>query len=295
MRAKGENSMVIEKPQSRIIVFLLLAFGFSSVFYALIIGCGHVAGASGMYVTGLMWSPAVAALLTCRFTGKPSSELGWSWPRSRWVWMACLLPIVYAGAAYIIVWITGLGTFGNPTFLASASKDLGWTSAPAWLIPIGSLLVYTVPGMIGGVSTGLGEELGWRGFLTPEMTRAYGFTRGTLFTGVIWTSWHLPILLFADYNAGTPWWFAMPCFAVMVMGLSFPFAWLRLRSGSVWPAAILHGSHNVLIQIWLTPITGARGGITRYAIDEFGFMLAFAAILMAIVFWRKRAELPASI
>jgi uncharacterized protein len=287
--------MAIEKPQSRIGIYLLLVLLLSSVFYALIIACGHLAGAEGMYVTGLMWSPATAALLTCRWTGKPYAELGFAWPGSRWAITAWLLPVAYAGIAYLIVWVGGLGSFGNPAFLADMRKALGWAAAPDWLIEVGSLLLLGVFGMVSGVASGLGEEIGWRGFLTPEVTRAWGFTRGTFFTGVIWTSWHLPILLFADYNAGTPWWFGMPCFAVMVIGLSFAFAWLRLRSGSVWPAAILHGSHNVLIQTWLTPITGARGHLTPYAIDEFGFMLALAAIVLGVVYWRKRAELPGTI
>jgi uncharacterized protein len=290
---RGIGIMAIDKPQSRIGLYLLLVIALSSVFYALIIGCGHLDGAHGMYVTGLMWCPATAAVLTCRLAGKPAAELGLGWPRSRWIWMAWLLPVAYAGAAYLIVWVTGLGSFGNPAFLRKMGTDLGWPNAPAWLVEVGSLLLFGVLGLVSGVATGLGEEIGWRGFLTPELTRACGFTGGTLLTGMIWTSWHLPVLLFADYNAGTPWWFGMPCFAVMVIGLSFPFAWLRLRSGSVWPAAILHGSHNVLIQMWLTPMTGARGDITPYAIDEFGFMLALAAIVVGFVFWRKRAELPA--
>lgn len=285
--------MTIDRPQSRIGIYLLLVLLFSSVFYALIIGCGHLAGANGGYVTGLMWCPAMAALLTCHLTGKPYAELGFGWPRMRWIWMAYFLPIVYAGVAYTVVWVAGFGTFGNPDFIAKLTKDLGWPQAPVWLVETGSLLFYILPSIVVGVATGLGEEIGWRGFLAPEVTRAWGFTRGTLLTGVIWTSWHLPILLFADYNAGTPWWFGMSCFAVMVTGLSFPFAWLRLRSGSVWPAAILHGSHNVIIQAWLTPITGARGHITPYAIDEFGFMLALTGVVLIVVFWRKRSELPA--
>lgn len=282
--------MTIEKPQSRIGIYLLLALGLSSIFYALIIACGHVGGANGMYVTGLMWAPATAAILTCRLTGKPLSELGWGWGRWRYIWMAYLLPLAYAGIAYVIVWASGMGHFGNPEFLSQMSKSLGWISAPSWTIVAGSLLVYGTIGMVSGVATGLGEELGWRGFLTPEITRAYGFTRGTFFTGIIWTAWHLPIILFADYNSGTPVWFAIACFAVMVIGLSFAFAWLRLRSRSVWPAAILHGSHNLFIQEWLTPITARSGRITPYAIDEFGFMLPLVCIVMAIVFWRVRGN-----
>ncbi|MBE1159062.1 CPBP family intramembrane glutamic endopeptidase [Dyella acidiphila] len=287
--------MAIDKPSSRIGIYLLLVLALSSIFYALIIHAGHLAAAHGMYVLGLMWSPATAALLTCRITGKPYAQLGFAWPRTRWAIIAWLLPLAYAGVPYLIVWVSGMGGFGNPDFVNDMRKSLGWGDAPTWVIEAGSLLLIGTLDMVEGVASGLGEEIGWRGFLAPEITRACGFTGGTLLTGVIWASWHMPILLFADYNAGTPWWFGMPCFAVMVIFSSFAFNWLRLRSGSVWPAAILHGSHNVFIQVWLTPITIKHGSITAYAIDEFGFMLAASAIVLGVVFWCKRGELPAQV
>jgi hypothetical protein len=75
----------------------------------------------------------------------------------------------------------------------------------------------------------------------------------------------MPILLFADYNSGTPAWFSIPCFCALIIGLSIIMTWLRLASNSVWPCAILHASHNVFIQVFFTPLTGARGQITRYS------------------------------
>jgi len=42
---------------------------------------------------------------------------------------------------------------------------------------------------------GLGEELGWRGWLLPSLTARYGLSGATLFTGIIWYIWHFPILL----------------------------------------------------------------------------------------------------
>jgi len=65
----------------------------------------------------------------------------------------------------------------------------------------------------------------------------------TIFYTLIIAAWHVLILLFANYNSGTLWWFALPCFAVMVVSLSVILAWLRLKSNSVWPCAILHASH----------------------------------------------------
>jgi hypothetical protein len=48
-----------------ITLYVVLAFAFSSVFYALIIASGHVGGGNGWYASGLDWCPAAAALLTC--------------------------------------------------------------------------------------------------------------------------------------------------------------------------------------------------------------------------------------
>jgi membrane protease YdiL (CAAX protease family) len=92
----------------------------------------------------------------------------------------------------------------------------------------------------------LGEELGWRGLLVPELARRFSFTATALISGVAWAAWHVPVMVLADYhNPGAPLWFGLVCFAVLVIGISFAFAWLRLKSGSVWPTVLLHASHNV--------------------------------------------------
>ena len=41
-------------------------------------------------------------------------------------------------------------------------------------------------GTITSMSSALGEEIGWRGFLTPELYKNFGFTKTSLFTGAIW-------------------------------------------------------------------------------------------------------------
>lgn len=274
-------------------LFLLLTLLLSSVFYALIIGSGHLGTARGMYTTGLMWCPGVAALLTCRLRGESSARLGWSWGASRWLRLSYLVPLAYATVAYAIVWGLGLGGFGNPKFVGSLGELLGWPGAPTWLLVPGVFVLMATVGMVRSVSSGLGEEIGWRGFLAPALVERLGFTRGALLTGAIWGVWHLPILLFADYNAGTPWWFAMSCFFVLVLSGSVIMTWLRLRSGSLWTAALVHGSHNLFIQTFFTPMTAPRGAITPWAIDEFGFVLPVAMSGFALYFWSRRGELDA--
>jgi membrane protease YdiL (CAAX protease family) len=271
-------------------LFLLLTFVLSGIFYALIIATGHLAGGMGMYVTGLMWCPGVAALLTCRLRGEGPGRLGWRWGSWRWPWLGYLVPLGYAVVAYAIVWATGLGGFGKPQFIAQIGQALGWHGAPAWLLTVGYFVLMGTVGMTRSLSTALGEEIGWRGFLAPALVARLGFTGGALVTGLIWAAWHMPILLFADYNAGTPWWFAMPCFVVLVLSSSVMMTWLRLRSGSLWTTAIMHASHNLFIQAFFTPITAPRGTITPYAIDEFGFVVPLVMAVVAVLFWMRRGD-----
>lgn len=62
--------MTSNENRDQLALYLLLAAAFSSVFYFLIIKSEHNASAGGMYVVGLMWSPAMAALITCKSFGQ---------------------------------------------------------------------------------------------------------------------------------------------------------------------------------------------------------------------------------
>ena len=76
----------------------------------------------------------------------------------------------------------------------------------------------------------------------------------------------------------------------MVIGDSFINTWLRLKSGSLWVAAIAHASHNLYIQTICTPLTRDTGK-TLWFIDEFGVVVPIVTLFFAIYFWRRRHEL----
>ncbi len=173
-----------------------------------------------------------------------------------------------------------------------ATLKQGYPGLPA----SGSILIYAIAmatvGMVVSLFSALGEEIGWRGLLIPELAKLLPFSQAGLFSGLIWALWHMPLILFSDYNLpGVPKWYAVLMFLVMVVGISFIFAWLRLKSGSLWTAAVLHASHNIFVQAVFTPLTG-QTAVTPYIIDEFGCGLAFAAVILAIIFWRKQKDLP---
>jgi len=115
----------------------------------------------------------------------------------------------------------------------------------------------------------------------------FGFTKGCMLSGCIWAVWHYPILLFADYNAGTNPAYALTCFTLMVIGMAYIMGWLRLKSNSLWPAAMLHASHNLFVQAIFDQMTTTAGRV-RYITTEFGFGLALTVAATAFYFWTRR-------
>lgn len=270
-------------------LFLALTLGLSCIFYVPLVIL-KPSPAFMPYVTGLMWAPAIAALLTVRIRRLDLASLGWGWGGNRWNLTAYLVPLGYAGLAYLAVWLLGLGGFADAENIARLRTFLGWTDASPALVVVGYALLMATAGMAISLATALGEEIGWRGFLAPRMAQLAGFMPSVFIVGLIWGAWHMPLILFGSYNAETEWWVAIPCFMVLVLGISLIAAWLRLKSGSLWPAAILHASHNLFIQRVFTPLTGPRGEVTPYVIDEFGIAVPLAILIFAVWFWKRRAE-----
>src|SRR6516164_5257458 len=259
---------------------------FSSVIWGLIIWSGHLGMAFGMMVTAIMWCPALGALAACRALGRSFRSLAWRWPEGRYIAAAYFVPLAYAGIAYGAVWTLRLAGW-NTKLVALVSERFGLRGMPGWSVFTLWLLFTGTAGLIRGLSTALGEEIGWRGFLVPELAKQMSYTKLSLLSGIIWAVWHSPLLLFADYNAGTSRGYAMGCFTVMILATSFIFAWLRLKSESLWPPAVLHASHNLFIQTVFDNMVRDTGKTLWYT-TEFGVALAVVTSAFAVYFWMKR-------
>lgn len=266
-----DTSRFTPRLNREIATFLILTFALSTIFYIILGSAKTLSLGGGRYVLMLMWCPGVAALVTRLIFQHDLRGEGWLPGRSRYALLGYALPIVYASIAYGVVWLTGFGALDSGRFHTS----------PLRFIALGTVL---------SLSSALGEELGWRGFLVPKLAEGTTFTRTALVSGTIWAAWHMPLIILADYNGGTPIPYSIACFFVMVLGISFPMAWLRLRSGSVWPAALLHASHNLYIQGYFDTVTVSTG-ITKYLLSEFGAVLALTAAITGFAFWRLRDHL----
>jgi membrane protease YdiL (CAAX protease family) len=277
------------RPRAKqILLFLLLVFAFSSLPYYLMIHTGHISTGNGLVVSLVMWCPAFAAFATCSWFGIDLRTLGWKWP-GRYVAWAYVIPILYALPVYVATWAAIPGSFAFAKFAAPLAAAFGFPNWPRTTALALAIPLYAVLGVISSTARALGEEIGWRGFLLPRLVEQTGFTWGCLLSGCIWAVWHYPGLLFADYNSGTQPVFAMTCFTLMVIADAYLMGWFRLKSGSLWPAAVLHASHNLFIQAIFDGIT-APAGRALYITTEFGFGLVLTIGAFALYFWTCRNE-----
>src|SRR5271167_1758860 len=254
--------------RQQVVTYVLIVAAFSSLFYFLLLKAHSLSAAGGLYVIGIMWCPALAAFTTLKINGRKLTDLGWKWPETGLAIRSWFIPLLYATIAYAIIWFCGFGAFPNREFMNSLVTRMGFQISPASATALYVLFGGTV-GMVRGMASALGEEIGWRGFLVPELFKTTGFTTTAIISGVVWSCWHYPLLIWGDYNNGTPAWFGLTCFTIMIVSDSVIFAWTRLKSGSLWTGALLHASHNLYIQGIFAPLT-RNTGKTAWYIDEFG-------------------------
>jgi len=272
------------KPPVLVLLYIALTILFTVPWTLLLLHTQHLDIGRGFVIHTQMWAPALAAFACCAIYRIPLSFLGFHWPGGRAMAWGYLLPVAYATTAYFLVWVTGLAPADFAGFARASQKSL---QIGAGAGELNAILIMTF-GVLQSAVSATGEEIGWRGFLVPVLAQRLNFTGVALVSGAIWALWHYPLILFGTYNSAAPKWVALLCFTIMILATGAMAAWLRLKSGSVWPAALLHACHNAVIQ-WLFDSMTVETGRAAWFAGEFGIALAVISILFAIPIWRNGA------
>jgi len=237
--------------------------------------------------TPLMLSVGLATIVTCVIRKRSLASLGWQWGEWKFQWGSYLIPLLIALSAYLIVWFVGFGDFYNVEFLLKQKENYNlthWNDASIFFLHI--VLVATIS-FVASLPSVLGEELGWRGLLVPELSKFMSFTGVALTSGLVWSVWHWPLMINGLYgNDVTPLYYQLFFFTLFITSTGVIMAYLRLKTGSLWTAVIYHASSNVFIQKIFTPIT-VQNRESSWYIDEFGAIIALIACCVAIYFWKK--------
>lgn len=207
----------------------------------------------------LRFGPTLAGILTIAFlSGRAGLRDLWQrclrWRFSPWLYLFAILvqPIILLAVLF-------LRGFGVDVQSVNPLTAVG--------VFISQLLLTVF------IGAGLGEELGWRGFLLPELVKRYSPFVASLFVGMAWFAWHIPAYLInSDRAASDP---ILP-FAVIIMALSIvlTFGYYASKESLLLPI-LLHGSFDAAWETMTIVLPGV--------VDRPGFQPAFDWTLA--VFW----------
>jgi membrane protease YdiL (CAAX protease family) len=119
------------------------------------------------------------------------------------------------------------------------------------------------------------EQIAWMGYAFEPMEQKHGTFKATLFLGLFWAVWHLPL-----------WYFAVPSVGLVVIQffltvmLRFIMVWFfKNTNESIFVVIVLHALYNVSLSIF--PF--------NFALIASGFTI-FAAIIMIQMFKKKERK-----
>lgn len=180
-------------------------------------------------------------------------------------WIAFGVTLLLTVAASAVVWATPLASFVVPQ---GGFVDAGMN----FLIEVGIM----------ALTFALFEEIGIRGYLLPNLL-SLGTTRALALSGVIWATWHMPLILLTPIFPVGNKFISLPLFYGTVVAASFIFGYLRIYTGSVWPASIAHAVHNAA---WGTlgafTVASSPVLVNIYLVGDFGILILVGAIIAAI-------------
>lgn len=182
----------------------------------------------------LIWAPTISALLTSLIFDKTSGLIAFiksvsqNFFTAKWFLIASVIHLFLIGSSLIFGFITGgfIAPIFNP------------------IIP----LIYALPFLVYLILfTGLAEEIGWRGYLLPILQKRFTLENASIFLGIIWAAWHIPLTFYAYRETPTLLPFTLIGLFAGTIGWSCVVSWFYNHSKSVMMTAYLHGFGNFLL------------------------------------------------
>jgi len=226
------------------------------------------------FVLPAVWSstPTVAALIMLLVVTRDGySKEGWKslglhrLGLNVW-WIAFGVTLLITVAASAIVWATPLASFVIP--------EGGLINAIINLLVAFGIVVFAF---------GLGEEIGMRGYLQPRLM-SLGRTRALLVVGLVWATWHMPLYYFMAkvFPVGNVLLF-LPLFYATIVAASFFFGYMRIYTGSIWPASIAHAVHNAAWEsLAAFTVTSSPVLVNFYLVGDYGILIVIGVAMGAI-------------
>ncbi|NTU56402.1 MAG: CPBP family intramembrane metalloprotease [Anaerolineales bacterium] len=224
--------------------FFLLVFGLQAILWVSVSIFGLKALASLSDPALPLWllvalpaacGPTIVAFVMTAFTeGKPGVKALWRrfWNRNlslKWLLVTLLGFEVLRLVTYLVVRTID----GQPYPIVDTSNPL-WMTIPLFLSAF--------------ISSGMGEEFGWRGYVLPRFQAKWNALTSSIILGLIWAAWHVPGFIMPNISP-----LYQQNFLEWVPGMllgSVLYTWIfNNTKGSVLAAAIFHAAWNTSVVV----------------------------------------------
>ena len=296
------------KPQynkTQVIKYLGWTFGLA---YVIQIGAAYLYNNGNreiaqMVVAAMMFVPALGVLLS----GAGLREIGWK-PQIRKnvrnILIAWLSPAVltFLGALLYFLIFPGHFDLSGDYLVASGGPELlqkleeQGISYPTYVLVTAVACITYAPLL--NMFVALGEEIGWRGFLYPQLKEKFGRKKGWLLGGAIWGAWHWPLIWLIGYEYGAATGneagylgfpiVGMLLFCVITVGLGILHDYLYEKSESIWVPAIFHGAFNAAATIPFAVCLANTGSFRLLGPAPTGLLAAVPVLTIAAVLFFQR-------
>jgi hypothetical protein len=222
-------------------------------------------------VMAVMIVPALSALITVRFINKEGFKclnirIG-SW--QPYFITLILVPLIFL-LIHLITWIFKLGSpdwqlVSFFELIKTAGGDITTVPKPSFVLAVLFAASFFITPFFNGI-WGFGEELGWRGYLLPNLLPLGKFKAYALL-GVIWALWHAP-LIFMGFRYGNQPLYGLLVFTLLLIAISIYMNEMTIRYKSSILAGFIHGALNAQFYgIWMplfpnvNPLIGGSAGL----------------------------------
>lgn len=261
-----DNMNYLRETKRRAGIFLLLVLG---VCFALGVLSFFMPDEDGVFVFGILQKgftafPVLAALFTRLLTKDKSS---WNldfriWKNKKMLLFSAFSPgiaiIVGAGIYYIFypaelqknikALFDFCAQYGLPDNIEVNTGTILITAIVLWLISVVAIPIHILE---------LGEELGWRGYLLPQLLQLMSTKKAVMLNGILWGIVHAPLIYFG-FNYGDGYWGA-PYSGILMMtvfcvSIGIWMSYTMVKTKNCMYSAVIHGAVNVAADMQILSI-----------------------------------------
>jgi membrane protease YdiL (CAAX protease family) len=127
-------------------------------------------------------------------------------------------------------------------------------------------------------NSGIGEEVGWRGFALPKLQEKHTAIKSSLILSIFWIGWHLPAFFYLPnyMQMGLT---IFPMFALGVASGAIVYTWLfNSTKGNILMAILFHGAFNF--------VTASKAG--EGSVAAILSMLVVVLAVVLIILYRNK-------